>query len=137
MSSVLFATLGPSGTCHEFATKSYIEFQQISNAQVELVTDFLQALEWLRNGKLDFIVQNSAHPEVYQLTEKYFREVFVIDTFLFPTQEMAVLTRRGVEHPHSLGLMPATRAYVDTSKWETIIYEPSKPLVARCLLTGK
>lgn len=137
MSSIVFATLGPSGTCHELATRSYIEFQQIPNAQVELISDFLEALELLRNGKFDFIVQNSAHPEVYQLIEKYFREVFVIDSFLFPTKEMAVLKRRDVERPRCLGLMPSTRAYVDTSRWETTVYEPSNPIVARHLLMGK
>ncbi|MCC5637008.1 hypothetical protein LC593_14310 [Nostoc sp. CHAB 5844] len=94
-------------------------------------------MEWLRQGKFDLIVQNAAHPEVYQLIEKYFREVFVIDTFLFPTKEMAVLKRRDVEHPRCLGLMPSTRGYVNTSRWETTVYETSNPVVAHHLLMGK
>ncbi len=116
---VIFATLGPFGTCHELATKAYIEFQEVHNAKVELFDDLLQALDLLRNGKVDFIIQNSAHPKVYELTEKYFREVFVIDSFLCPTNAMGVLSRRDVEHPRSLGLMPATQAYVNVKRWDT------------------
>ena len=93
---LIFATLGPSGTCHELATEAYIKFQEVPNAKVELFDDLLQALELLHDGKVEFIIQNSAHPKVYELTEKYFREVFVIDSFLCPTRAMGVLTRRDV-----------------------------------------
>lgn len=134
---LVFATLGPSGTCHELATKAYIEFQEVPNAKVELFDDLLEALELLHNGKVDFIIQNSAHPKVYELTEKYFREVFVIDSFLCPTNAMGVLSRRDVEHPRSLGLMPATQAYVNVKRWDTLVYETAKPLVGQNLLAGK
>ena len=134
---LIFATLGPSGTCHELATEAYIEFQEVPNAKVELFDDLLEALELLHDGKVDFIIQNSAHPKVYELTEKYFREVFVIDSFLCPTRAMGVLTRRDVEHPRSLGLMPATQAYVNIERWDTLIYETAKPLVGQNLLAGK
>jgi hypothetical protein len=36
---LIFATLGPSGTCHEMATQAYIEFQALPNAKVELFDD--------------------------------------------------------------------------------------------------
>ena len=134
---LVFATLGPSGTCHELATKAYIEFQEVPNAKVELFDDLSQALELLHDGKVDLIIQNSAHPKVYELTEKYFREVFVIDSFLCPTNAMGVLSRRDVEHPRSLGLMPATQAYVNTERWDTLVYETAKPLVGQNLLAGK
>ena len=134
---LVFATLGPSGTCHELATEAYIKFQEVPNAKVELFDDLLQALELLHDGKVDFIIQNSAHPKVYELTEKYFREVFVIDSFLCPTRAMGVLSRRDVEHPRSLGLMPATQAYVNTERWDTLIYETAKPVVGQNLLAGK
>lgn len=134
---LIFATLGPSGTCHERATEAYIEFQEVPNAKVELFNDLLEALELLHDGKVDLIIQNSAHPKVYELTEKYFREVFVIDSFLCPTTPMGVLSRRDVEHPRSLGLMPATQAYVNTERWDTLVYETAKPIVGKNLLAGK
>jgi hypothetical protein len=134
---LVFATLGPSGTCHELATNAYIKFQGVPNSKIELFDDLSQALEVLRNSKADFLIQNSAHPKVYELTEKYFREVFVIDSFLCPTRALGVLSRRDVEHPRSLGLMPSTRAYVDVKRWDTFIYETANPLVGQNLLAGK
>ncbi len=134
---LIFATLGPSGTCHEMATQAYIEFQALPNTKVELFDDILEALELLHDSKIDFIIQNSAHPKVYELTEKYFREVFVIDSFLCPTRAMGVLSRRDVEHPRSLGLMPATRTNVNIERWDTLTYETAKPIVGQNLLAGK
>jgi hypothetical protein len=134
---LIFATLGPSGACHEMATQAYIEFQALPNTKVELFDDLLEALELLHDSKIDFIIQNSAHPKVYELTEKYFREVFVIDSFLCPTRAMGVLSRRDVEHPRSLGLMPATRTNVNIERWDTLTYETAKPIVGQNLLAGK
>jgi len=134
---LIFATLGPTGTCHELATQSYIEFQEIPNAKVELFDDLLEALELLHDGKVDYIIQNSAHPKVYELTEKYFREVFVIDSFLCPTHPIAVLSRRDVKNPRTLGLMPATKAYVNIERWDNLIYETATPVVGHNLLAGK
>lgn len=135
--SVVFATLGPEGTCHEYATMNYIRFQGIEDASIDYVDNFLVALERLRSGEIDFIVQNSAHPQVFEVTEKYFREVFVIDTFLFPTKAMGVLTRIDIHTPKVLGLMPATRGYIDTSQYEELVFETANPIVARNLLAGK
>jgi hypothetical protein len=134
---LIFATLGPSGTFHEMANQAYIEFQAVSNAKVELFDDILEALELLHDSKVDFIIQNSAHPKVYELTGKYFREVFVIDSFLCPTRAVAVLTRRDVEHPRSLGLMPVLRTNVNIERWDTLTYETAKPIVGQNLLAGK
>jgi hypothetical protein len=134
---LIFATLGPAGTCHEIVTQAYIKFQELANAKVELFDDLLDALESLHDGKVDFIIQNSAHPKVRELTGKYFQEVFVIDSFLYPTCQMGVLSRRDVENPRSLGLMPVTGAYINTERWETFIHETAKIVVGQNLLAGK
>lgn len=34
---LIFATLGPVGTCHELATQYKIEFQEVANAKIELM----------------------------------------------------------------------------------------------------
>ncbi|MGH2831918.1 MAG: hypothetical protein ACRDK2_04010 [Solirubrobacteraceae bacterium] len=132
-----FITLGPQGTCHENATLRYLEFQELVDAQVELVDDLLDGLERLRRAENTFLVQCSAHPQVHMLTERYHQEVFVVDTFLYPTKELALLVRTEVEEPRSLGIVAATRGYTDLSIWETIADEPSKPVVARNLLAKR
>lgn len=134
-----FITLGPKGTCHENALLHYLEFQGIDREDVEivLVEDLLGAIVRVRDEPDTFLVQCSAHVQVHLVTERYYREVFVIDTFIYPTKALALLVRTDVERPRSLGIVSATKGYPDLTLWETIIDEPSKPVVARHLLAGQ
>ncbi len=50
---------------------------------------------------------------------------------------MGVLTRSEVDTPTTLGLQMATRDYIDTSRWQTLISEISTVTVADGLLAGK
>jgi hypothetical protein len=136
MTRPTFITLGPSGTCHENALQHYLEFQGIDAAEIVLVEDLLAAIEQVRDRENTFLVQCSAHVQVHLVTERYHREVFVIDTFLYPTKELALLVRTDVEDPASLGIVSATRGYLDLTRFSEIIDEPSKPVVARHLLAG-
>ncbi|HET7454549.1 MAG TPA: hypothetical protein VFJ76_03420 [Solirubrobacterales bacterium] len=130
-------TLGPEGTCHERAVRRYMAFQGIEDFEVEYIGDFLDGLERIRGRENAFLVQCSAHPKVHEVTERHWREVFVVDTFIYPTKALAVLSRREVERPRSLGLVPATAGYIDRSDWEEIVDVQSKPIVAEELLAGR
>jgi hypothetical protein len=134
---ITFITLGPEGTCHERAVRRYAEFQGVEDFEFELITDFFDGLERLRGREDAFLVQCSAHPLVHQITEKYWTEVFVVDTFIFPTKHLVLLSRKEVERPRSLGIVPATKGYVDLSQWEEVIDVASKPIVAAELLEGR
>jgi hypothetical protein len=136
MSSPTFITLGPSGTCHEAALRRYLEFQGLQDVRIVLVEDLLGAIDRVREEPDTFLVQCSAHLHVHLVTERYFREVFVVDTFIYPTKELALLIRTDVDHPSSLGIVSATRGYTDLGRWSQIVDEPSKPVVARHLLAG-
>jgi hypothetical protein len=130
-------TLGPAGTCHERATRAYLEFQGVGDYEVEFIEDFFDGLELIRGREDALLVQCSAHPMVHKVTERYWDEVFVVDTFIYPTKALAVLARREVEEPRSLGLVPATAGYVDEGKWGEIVDVVSKPVVGRELLEGR
>jgi hypothetical protein len=134
---VQLVTLGPEGTCHERAVRRYMEFQGIADYEVGYIGDFLDGLERIRGRDNAFLIQCSAHPKVHEVTERYWSEVFVVDTFIYPTKALAVLTRRDVDQPRSLGLVPATAGYVDQSQWETVVDVQSKPIVAAELLEGR
>ncbi|MGP0101750.1 MAG: hypothetical protein ACLPUT_09045 [Solirubrobacteraceae bacterium] len=136
MSHPTFITLGPAGTCHEAALKRYLEFQGISSAEILLREDLLAAIDLVREREDTFLVQCSAHLQVHLVTERHHREVFVVDTFIYPTKELALLVRTDVERPTSLGIVNATRGYIDLTRFERIVDEPSKPVVARHLLAG-
>jgi hypothetical protein len=132
-----FITLGPSGTCHENALRHYLEFQGLRSFEIVLVEDLLDAIERVRGSPGTFLVQCSAHVQVHLVTERFHTEVFVIDTFIYPTKELALLVRRDVSEPRSLGIVSATRGYTNLARWQRIIDEPSKPVVARHLLAGE
>jgi hypothetical protein len=115
-------TLGPAGTCHERAARAYLDFQGVEDYEVEFIEDFFDGLERIR---------------VHKVTERYWDEVFVVDTFIYPTKALAVLSRREVERPRTLGLVPATAGYIDEAAWDEIVEVTSKPIVARELLEGR
>jgi hypothetical protein len=136
MTRPTFITLGPSGTCHENALQRYLDFQGLPDAEIVLVEDLLGAIEQVRSRPDTYLVQCSAHVQVHLVTERYYEEVFVVDTFLYPTKELALLVRTDIAQPCSLGIVSATRGYTDLTRWARIIDEPSKPVVARHLLAG-
>ncbi len=137
MTDPTFITLGPSGTCHENALRHYLDFQGLTSFEIVLVDDLLGAIGQVREQPNTFLVQCSAHVQVHLVTERYHEEVFVVDTFIYPTKELGLIVRRDVEKPKSLGIVSATRGYLDLSRWETIVDEPSKPVVAAHLLAGQ
>jgi hypothetical protein len=130
-------TLGPEGTCHERAVQRYLASQGIEGYELVLTTDLHAGLDQVRETPGAFLVQCSAHPEVHKITEKYWTEVFVVDTFIYPTKALALLSRREVENPRSLGIVPATKGYLDLSGWDEVIDVVSKPVVAAELLEGR
>lgn len=134
---VTLVTLGPTGTCHERAAIEYMAFQGVTDFEIEFTGDFLDGLELIRGNDNAFLVQCSAHPLVHKVTERYWSEVFVVDTFIYPTKSLALLRRREVEQPRTLGLVPATAGYVDLSAWDEVIDVQSKPIVAEELLAGR
>jgi hypothetical protein len=135
--TVTLVTLGPSGTCHERAAHEYMRFQGVDDFEVEFIGDFLVGLEKIRGRHNAFLVQCSAHPLVHKVTERYWDEIFVVDTFIYPTKSLAVLRRSEAERPRTLGLVPATAGYIDPTRWEEIIDVQSKPIVAEELLAGR
>ncbi|MEM7252145.1 MAG: hypothetical protein AAF493_12030 [Pseudomonadota bacterium] len=133
----VFATLGPSGSNHELVTERYIEFHNISDAQVALVTDFDDAVEMVLRGDADHIVQVAVHPDTAAVVAKTRTQLFLIDSFIAPSKPLAVVTRRGVSQPRSLGLQPATRDYVDHTRWSEHVPETSIVTVGEGLLAGR
>jgi hypothetical protein len=132
-----FITLGPAGTCHENALQHYLRFQGVTPKEVVLVEDLLGAIGRVKDEPNTFLVQCSAHVQVHLVTERFHEEVFVIDTFIYPTKELGLVFRNNVSEHKSLGIVSATRGYLDLARFETIVDQPSKPVVARNLLDGR
>ena len=88
-------------------------------------------------GHAHHVIQVAVHPATAGTVARYRGRAHIVDTFLSPSQPMAVLTRAEVETPTSLGLQMATRDYVDTTRWESLVAEPSTVSVAEGLLAGR
>jgi hypothetical protein len=137
MTPPTFITLGPAGTCHENALHHYLHFQGVTPHEVVLVEDLLGAITRVKNEPNTFLVQCSAHVQVHLVTERFHEDVFVVDTFIYPTKELGLVFRRDREQHRSLGIVSATKGYLDLARFETIVDQPSKPVVARNLLAGQ
>ncbi|MEU1390635.1 MULTISPECIES: hypothetical protein [unclassified Nonomuraea] len=132
-----FVTLGPEGTDHEYTLRRYLTFQGIPEARILLVDDLLDGLETVRGTEDCFLLQNTAHPDVATVTERYWAEVRVVDCFVAPTKPMAILRRADVPDPRNLAVMPATVGYLRPGEWPELISVRAKPLIGQGLLTGR
>ena len=108
-----FVTLGPEGSCHDNALENYTRYHNIDDIEILFTEDFNAGLELLNQGEADYLVQCSSHPDVSFVTEKYHKEIKVIDTFIFPTKEIALLERIEIKVPKTLGLVKLCEGYLD------------------------
>jgi hypothetical protein len=133
-----FITLGPEGTDHENATQWYLgQLGLLEDAKISLVSNLVKdGLPRLKTEPNSMLVQCAAHQQVNEINMNP-GEVFMVDAFMHPTMELGVLARTDVPTPRTMGLMEATRAYLeDPDTWE-ITHEPSKPVVTEGLLAGR
>jgi hypothetical protein len=139
MARPTFITLGPEGTDHERATLAYIDFLGLKGyAELELVDDLAdEGIQRVHDEPNSFLLQCSAHLEVHLATERYPQKVVVGDTFIFPTRDLSLLVREGVDDPETIALVPATHGYTDLSKWKRVVNEQSKPVISRKLVEGE
>jgi hypothetical protein len=135
---IVFATLGPAGTNHELITKRYIAFHQIASARIELVDNFSEAINGLRAGRVDFLIQCAVHPDTPNTLGSNFHDVFAVDAFISPSKDLAILTRKEVDSPKSIGLvLPATEKYADLTRWAEKRGGASIPIIFENLLDGR
>ena len=134
---LIFGTLGPAGSNHEWVARRYLAFHGLDAARIELFVNFDAAFASLLRGDLQHVIQAAVHPAAAASVGRYRGRAHIIDSFISASQPMGILTRSEVENPVSLGLQMATRDYLDLSRWKAQVAEPSTVDVARGLLEGK
>lgn len=134
----LCVEINTQGTNHELITRKYLALHGISNFEIRFVLAFQDAIEQLKRGDVDFIMQCAVHPDTPQTLGENFRSVFAIDCFISDSQELAVVSRRDIAQPRSIGvLLPANEKYTDLSKWAKVVPYRSIPLISEALLAGQ
>ena len=135
---MLFITLGPSGTNHEFVTQNYLRSRKLKDADIKLIDNFFLGLEMMADGRADYMVQAAVHPDCSDLVAKahFLYGISVVDTFIFPGKQLALLSRVDINKPRRVAFQPATRHYVSLEDWEEHIPVNSTMHVAEGLLSG-
>lgn len=137
MSKIKFGTLGPSGTNHEYVTRRYADFHEL-DAEVRLFNNFDAALQVFDAHEIDYLVQCAVHPDTPRVMGSNFHERFVVDTFISPSQTLAILTRKDVVKPQTISLVsPATDNYADLSAYAKLMPAVSIPLAFERLMKGE
>jgi hypothetical protein len=121
-------TIGP-GTNHDVVARAYLTFHGLDGGHLGFVALPEQGVAMILRGEADFLLLCSVHPDAARITGENFRRLFIVDTFISPSKTLAVLTRRGVTRPRSIGLFGPTRPYVDTSRWEQVVEEQTGSIV--------
>ncbi len=134
-----FVTLGPAGTNHDLVTRRYLAFHGLSHAEVFLIDDFFEGLAMMNGGQADFMVQVAVHPDCADTVSRAHFDygIRIIDTFISPSRDLAILTRAEVARPRTLALQPATRGYADISAWPEHVPVSSIMRIAEGLLEGR
>lgn len=132
-----FITLGPTGSNHEYVTLKYLDFHRLEGrAELELAIDFDAAAQAVLSGSADFMVQCAVHPSCMATMAKFFKGLYAIDTFISPSQELAVVERRIDKPSKSLAVMLPTLDYIDRSRWEKIELVTTVAEVTKGLVDG-
>lgn len=130
------ATLGPEGSNHEMVAQRYARAIGIDPVRLRLELDFERVARLVASGEADCAIQCAAHPEVARTIGANIGRLHLVDAFVAPGRELAVLTRVDAHAPESIAFHPATRSYVDLGRWSRLIEAQSTVAVARGLLEG-
>ena len=88
-------------------------------------------------GKADFLIQCAVHPATMATVAKYLEGLYVVDTFISPSQDLAIIQRKGAVQPGTLAVMKPTLDYTDASRWDKIEYVATVAEVSKGLVEGK
>ena len=93
----------------------------------------------MADGQADFMVQVAVHPDCADIVSKAHFDygIRIVDTFISPSRELAILTRAEIDRPTTLALQPATRGYADISGWPEHVPVSSIMRIAEGLLEGR
>ncbi|MCE8022428.1 hypothetical protein HOP51_20285 [Halomonas sp. MCCC 1A11036] len=134
---MIVATLGPEGNNHVLVLRRYLDARGLADAQVRLFDDFPAMFAALVAGKVDRVLQCTAHFSHADCVGRYMHRAFPVDAFVAGSHPLALLARRGVAEPRQVARQPATRYYTDLSGFAEELDVPTTVAVAQGLLAGR
>ncbi|HVZ44986.1 MAG TPA: hypothetical protein VHA82_14335 [Ramlibacter sp.] len=135
---IKFITLGPVGSNHQLVVERYVQFQGLEGkASIEFFKTFAEGSARILDGSADFMLQCAVHPETVDTVARYSQGLYVIDTFISPSRDLAVIRDRRAPPPTSIALMNPTRDYTDPARWGEVVSMPTVVAVAQGLREGR
>jgi hypothetical protein len=133
-----FVTLGPQGSNHQLVTQRYLEFHGLQGqGTISLAEDFEEGAARVVDRRSDFLVQCAVHPATMATVARYREGLYVVDTFISPSRDLAVIRDRRVAEPRGLALMSPTEGYVRPGRWGEVTHMPTVMAVADALRDGR
>ncbi|WP_027967130.1 hypothetical protein [Halomonas halocynthiae] len=137
-----YATLGPTGSNHELVLKRYLRHTHntpptSAPSSIQLFNNFNAAFDALLTGKVDRVLQCSAHVSHSECVGRFMHRAFPVDTFIAGSRPLALLARHSATLPTRVGLQPATRHYTDLSAFAEQVEMPTIVDVANGLLSAQ
>ncbi|WP_398494322.1 hypothetical protein [Variovorax sp.] len=135
---ISFVTLGPIGSNHQYVLQRFLNSQGLAaGVVVEYVDDFAEGAARVIDGRADFMLQCAVHPATHATVARFKDGLYVVDTFISSSQDLAVLRDRAVDEAHSLALMAPTLGYVEPGRWGEIVLMPTVAAVAEGMRAGR
>lgn len=133
-----FVTLGPVGSNHQFVLERYLSFQGLAaGTSVQYIDDFAEGAARVLDGRADFMLQCAVHPATPATVARFRDGLYVVDTFISSSRDLAVLRDRRAGEPRTLALMAPTLGYVEPGRWGEIVPMPSVAAVAEGMRAGR
>lgn len=131
------ATLGPVGSNHELIAYRYLDRHDLPSPEVLLYDDFVAAFEALMAGRVDRVLQCTAHFSHADCVGRTMHRAFPVALFVAASRPLALLARAEVAKPQSVGFQPATRFYTDLAAFGERVEVPTIIASAAGLLAGR
>lgn len=130
------ASLGPEESNHALVLRRYLQRRGLVGAEVLLFESFPDAFEALVAGRVERVLQCTAHFSHADCVGRFMHRAFPVDMFVATSRPLALLARVEAEEPVSVGLQPATRHYTDLAAFAEQHERATIVGVAEGLLAG-
>jgi prephenate dehydratase len=96
LKKIVISTLGPEGTCSEYASQFYIDKNNYEGT-IELYSSFEESVEALKNNKSDCVIIPSAYKKLAEIIFQEQNFIEIVDVFKLATPNLVIAKRRNVQ----------------------------------------
>lgn len=89
---IVISTLGPTGTCSEYASQ-FFNIENNIDGQISLFCTFEEAVTSLKEGKADYVIIPSAYNNLAEIIFQGRNEIEIVDVFKLATPGLVVANR--------------------------------------------